>query len=207
MDTHSTYKKIEKNDILRDSILKYAWKQFCKLGLRKVKVDEIAAHFSISKRTLYEMFEDKEQLIVACFEDQYQINKRKIEEIKRLSDNIMEKYITFFKERIKEMNGLNPSFYYEAIKYPKLLKFIEDTSIERNETAMFFIEQCVKEGYLRDEYDYSLILEAYNMQMEFIVKYDIFKKYSMDKIVNTLGAVLFRGCSTEKGLKLIDSMI
>ena len=66
---------------LHRSILEYAWVEFKRLGLKKVKVDDISSHFSISKRTLYEMFEDKETLIVECFKLQLEKSRQEIQKI------------------------------------------------------------------------------------------------------------------------------
>ena len=199
--------KIDKVDLLRDNILNYAWNQFCKHGLRKVKVDELSAHFAISKRTLYEMFEDKEQLILACMKDKVSNDRKKIEEIKKTPDTSLEKYFYFVIDRMSEIHELNPVFYSDVLKYPKLMKFIDEMVTERNETAKFFIKQSVKEGYLRSELNYSLILETYNIQITQIVKNNLIEKYGMEQIINTLGTVLFRGCCTEKGMELMDSIV
>ena len=51
---------------LRERVLRYALDEFLNKGVKNVKVDQIAADLQISKRTLYEMFADKENLLVEC---------------------------------------------------------------------------------------------------------------------------------------------
>ena len=48
---------------LKDKILDAAMNAFMKRGIRAVKMDDIAQQLTISKRTLYEIYEDKEELL------------------------------------------------------------------------------------------------------------------------------------------------
>ena len=49
---------------LRKRIIETAMGLFSKQGIRSVTMDDIAATFGISKRTLYEVFADKESLLI-----------------------------------------------------------------------------------------------------------------------------------------------
>ena len=51
----------------KDRILAYAIENFSRNGIRNVKMDDIASDLGISKRTLYQLFKDKENLLVECF--------------------------------------------------------------------------------------------------------------------------------------------
>ena len=48
---------------LKGKILKTAMEQFLLHGIKKIKMDDIAKILGISKRTLYEIYQDKEQLL------------------------------------------------------------------------------------------------------------------------------------------------
>ena len=51
---------------LREKILKTAMAEFMQRGLKAVKMDDIAKKMVMSKRTLYEIFADKEELLYEC---------------------------------------------------------------------------------------------------------------------------------------------
>ena len=196
----------DKNSNIRTLIMEYAWEQFYKFGLKKVKVDELATHFSISKRTLYEMFEDKQQLIITCFKHQFEKTKKEIENIKNSPGSILEKYVLFICQRIRELSKLNPVFYQDATKYPALMLFLEDSAKERNKTAMEFIKQCIRENLLIREYNYAIILDIYNIQLTNVVRYGLYRKYKIEDILNTMSIILFRGCCTPKGLEVLENV-
>ena len=58
----STYK-----EALKDKILTTAMTAFARNGIRAVKMDDIANALSISKRTLYEVYRNKEDLLFFFF--------------------------------------------------------------------------------------------------------------------------------------------
>ena len=58
----------QKEEVLRERIVSVALKAFLKEGIRAITMDDVASLMGISKRTLYELFPDKEQLVLSCVE-------------------------------------------------------------------------------------------------------------------------------------------
>lgn len=52
---------------LKLRVVETASKSFMTLGIKAVHMDDIASSLSISKRTLYELFGDKEELLLEVF--------------------------------------------------------------------------------------------------------------------------------------------
>ena len=57
-----------KRGATREEIIRTTQEFIARNGIRAVRVDEIAQTLGISKRTLYEMFTDKNDLIGACLD-------------------------------------------------------------------------------------------------------------------------------------------
>lgn len=55
-----------KNAVTRDKIIRATSQLITRDGIRAVRVDEIASWIGISKRTLYEFFADKDELVIEC---------------------------------------------------------------------------------------------------------------------------------------------
>lgn len=51
---------------VKDRIIRQALKSFADHGIKSVRMDDIANSLKISKRTLYEIFADKETLLTEC---------------------------------------------------------------------------------------------------------------------------------------------
>ena len=74
--------------ISKEYIVEYSTDLFIKNGFRSIRMDDISNGLGISKRTLYEIFADKESLIYECLNLHI---KRKLEQIKKSEyrDNIL----------------------------------------------------------------------------------------------------------------------
>ncbi len=193
--------------MLRIEIMEYAMEQFHKFGLKKIKVDDLAAYFSISKRTLYEMFENKEQLIIACYNYYFHKNQVCVQNIIDKVGNTLEKYIVFIHQSIMDMSKLNPAFYEDSQKYPALLKSVKDTASERNRFALEFINKCIEEGLFVRDFNYNIVIELMNILVHNIVNSELYKKYGMNEIMQNITMILFRGCCTKKGLEVLDEFL
>ena len=53
-------------EVLKDQLILIASNAFANYGIKTVTMDEIAASAGISKRTLYQLFKDKEALLREC---------------------------------------------------------------------------------------------------------------------------------------------
>ena len=57
--------------VIKEQIMLTAFDLFSEHGIKNVSMDDIAHNASISKRTLYELFEDKETLLTECINLSY----------------------------------------------------------------------------------------------------------------------------------------
>ena len=64
---------------IKEKILQLATTMFFQHGIRKVKMDDIANYLKISKRTLYELYQNKEDLLYEVFVLNNQREIKKIE--------------------------------------------------------------------------------------------------------------------------------
>ena len=189
----------------RERIMKYAFGEFLKKGLKAVKVDNIAADMGISKRTLYELFGDKERLLIECLKYNQEQRRVEFEQIRKDSKNALETLIKLYHGRLKEVNAVNPAFLSDIKKYDQLIPFMEQMSEEKNEFALMFIEECVKEGLFRSDIDYNLLLNTFDILCRAILNNELYKQYGFESIVNTLDLTFIRGVCTAKGLEIVDS--
>ena len=64
---------------LRDKIIAFAMPEFYKRGVKAVKMDEISVELHVSKRTVYEIFGDKEEMLIAGIKAKHEEMKRNVE--------------------------------------------------------------------------------------------------------------------------------
>lgn len=67
---------------VQQKIIETASKLFMEHGCKKVTMDGIAAYMHISKRTIYEQFEDKESLLKACLDYHFSVVDKHVQMVK-----------------------------------------------------------------------------------------------------------------------------
>lgn len=135
---------------LREMILQGTIKAFNQKGL-KFTMDDVASILSISKKTIYTVFSDKEQLFLSMVD--YLFDNIKVSEQQVLEDNSLNTL-----EKIRRILGVMPDSYKEIDfrqlyllkdKYPKIYEQVEKRLETGWETTIALIEQGMEEGVIR----------------------------------------------------------
>lgn len=128
---------------MQNRIKEKAHELFMRYGFRSITMDEIAARMGVSKKTIYQYYEDKDALVNAVIEDQ--INKDKCECVSCAGSgkNALEEVIMNFTMLEDIFSNLNPVVLYELEKfYPAAFKKME-------EHKNVFIHQIIKSNIQR----------------------------------------------------------
>ena len=135
---------------LKESILQGTIKVFNQKGL-KFTMDDIASSLSISKKTIYTVFADKEELFLSMVD--YLFDNIKISEQQVLEDNSLDTV-----GKIRRILGVMPDSYKEIDfrqlyllkdKYPKIYEQVEIRLETGWETTIALLEQGMEEGVIR----------------------------------------------------------
>ena len=94
-------------ECVRELILKTALEQFTKFGIKEVKMDDIASALSISKRTIYEQFNDKEQLLLEALKLHNKIIHNEGKQIVRNASHTLEIILKLYDKYIDIISGIN----------------------------------------------------------------------------------------------------
>lgn len=193
---------------LRERILTTALKEFFQRGLRAVRMDDIAKQLGISKRTLYEIFKDKEELLYECVK--YSCEKEHEEILARREDckaDVMEMLVNFIQIRLASMTSANPAFFTELGRYKRVLDYLLAYRKVRGDDGKYFIGLAQQQGYIRTDIDMDLLGRIFQISVDNIMKTELFKQFELPIIFRNLLFVWMRGISTEKGINKIDMII
>ena len=97
--------------LVKDRIIKYASKAFAQKGIRQVKMDVMATELAISKRTLYELIEDKESLLLEVLKYNHSKKLQMLEDVRQSANNIMEIIVAFYEYSILQLERINIKFF------------------------------------------------------------------------------------------------
>lgn len=191
---------------LKEKILRIADELFMLNGVKAVKMDDIACKLGISKRTLYELYPNKEELIFETFKTNINKETEKfMHKIKGYTDT-MDILAEFFKMRVRQMKKSNPSIFHEIASYPRVLAFIEDFRKQHSDSAKIFYSKCQEEGYIRSDVNLDLLRTSHQLLSDALYSSDKYSQYKPDEILRTMMALFIRSVCTDKGIKRIDKM-
>lgn len=190
---------------LREVILKTAMKAFAEKGIRAVKMDDIAECLAISKRTMYEIYATKEELLYEGVKAFREKRKEKFMELAKEKD-LMEILLKVYHVRVEEANATNPLFYDDLVKYPRVLRYLNREKKNSREDMMLFFERGVQEGYFRDDINYELAMHLFEALGRYIQEERLYNKYSIKEIFRGMPLVLLRGLCTEKGIEKLQKI-
>lgn len=197
--TISTYKQG-----LRDIILDSAMKAFAERGIRAVKMDDIAAALSISKRTLYEIYETKEQLLYEGVREYHERMTERMDKISTESDNVMEIMLKVYRLKVEEFRVTTPAFYSDLVKYPRVLRYLNRENQRTRVKSLRFLARGVDEGFFRDDVNYELAGRLFDALGRYVMSQQLYKQYTIEEVFNNLIFVTFRGLCTPKGIKALE---
>lgn len=198
----TTYK-----ESLKEKILSAAMSLFIEKGIKAVKMDDIANSLSISKRTIYEICENKEDLLFEGVKRQHIARQDVMREFAAVADNVMDIILHSFRLTIEQFKYTNPVFYSDLLRYPKILKYLEEDKRNAQQQFLDFLHRGVGEGYFRDDINYDLIIYILSAQEKYIMMSQLYNMYSMEEVFYNLIFISLRGICTSKGIEVLDNFL
>ncbi|MDR0871930.1 MAG: TetR/AcrR family transcriptional regulator [Prevotellaceae bacterium] len=191
---------------LKNDIINTAAALFKKYGLRSVSIDDVCKELSISKKTFYNYFRQKEDLIVEILHKKREDHKNKtqkpwIYESQNIIDILME-----FDKTIKnnaEENRKHLSMIFDLEKYyPKIFKQHEEAMKAHNlELVKNLINKGIEESVFREDMDRELtamfLANQFHTMMALITQD---KKINHGKMFGFISDVVIRILANEKGM-------
>lgn len=194
----------------RNNIIEKATELFVRYGLKSVRMDDIASHLGISKRTIYECFEGgREELIKLCAERYYiQIREEQKNQVKKGS-NILEEIMMYMDSSEEDaqagfalktdLQRFYPHIFEELIEKHKHEGLIQFKKL---------MAQGIREGIILPDLNIvftaavmSETLNALVMKPESYLEGNI----SVDQAFKYIILYFLRGISTAKGMRIVDN--
>lgn len=191
---------------LKIKILETAMRFFRQKGIKAVKMDDIASNLSISKRTLYELYDNKEDLLYECLRYHHIEFDKKLAARMESGSTVMDLLVSYMKLHIEETSKTNPLFFCEIGKYPKAMKFFEERNVESQELSVGFMKRGVDEGFFRNDVDIHIINLIADVFLKHILDNELYKKYPINVLFRSVIMVMLRGFCTSKGVSTLEKV-
>ena len=193
---------------LRDRIIKEAFELFVKYGIRTVTMDQIAGQLGISKRTLYESFKDKNNLLLEGMKVFMMNKKEEALEIVKKTSNVVEAIYTFGKWGEDTKRKITPLFFEDIKKYyPEVHEqFFSQHTVRDFTITHTLIVKGMNEGVFLKDLNADLVNDYVYELMNIIHNDSIFPKneYSERELFKNIIMPYFVGICTKKGQQFIE---
>ena len=198
----TAYKKL-----LKGRILETAMKAFAERGVKAVRMDDVAQMLGISKRTLYEIYRDKEELLYQGVMHFDQEAKKSMNAFIQQASSVMDIILEAYQRQVLRTGTVNPLFYEDIQKYPKVTDYLIKEREHAYDQFLGFLQRGVREGYFRDDINYELVAQMFNAINTFVMTQHLLSRYSIQQVFANMLLIPLRGFCTKKGLQVIDKSI
>ena len=181
-------------------------------GIRSVTMDEIAAEAGISKRTLYEMFVNKEELLENLLEFLWTEHSSIVKNIIENTPSCIIGILTVLKQKLGEhQHKYEPKQEHFFSDLKKIYPNVAEKSKQYSEKYLHFmakhLETGVKQKTVRNDVNLELASTLLIAQLEGLNSIKSIRQFHPTEIFSTLVLSFCRGISTEKGLMEIEEFV
>ena len=210
---HTKTKEEHTKEEVRDLITEKALELFAEKGIKDVKMDDIAAELSMSKRTIYEQFADKEQLLLEALKLH---NRRMRDEAKvriRKAKHVLDIVLTLYSLYFQSLKSMNIKFFKELERYPNICKRNRERNHKNDKRFLAWMEMGRKQGLFREDANFEILLYILRRDLETIFTANMrdeqneLSKYTPEELGRTLILFYLRGISTTQGQEIIEEYL
>ena len=144
---------------IRDRIIEEASESFKTFGIRSVTMDSLANQLGMSKRTIYEIFSDKDDLLMAVLTRMAKQQRDLVKKVLDESENSIYAIFRMLEISRDNFQSLSPTFQADLKKYHHdvLLKNAENIEMPDYRNHYLVIERGMEEGLFRKDLNTELI--------------------------------------------------
>lgn len=196
---------MEERDV-RNKLLKGAEELFMRYGVRSITMDEIARHLSISKKTLYQYFADKDDIVASVTGTHLNRERQEYENNTTNAKNAVEELVNLSLCLKQNLKGMNPSLLFDLQKYHHRAWQIwtEFKTVFIRNSVVNNLKRGIEEGLYRPEIspDILAVVRIESVQLGFDEQLFPRDRYDLTTVQLNILEHFIHGLLTEKGKKL-----
>ncbi len=184
---------------------------FKSYGIKSVTMDDVARELGISKKTLYQYFKDKSELVGIILQREFEQKAKEFSEAMDNKPNAIEEVFGYFKVQMELLVNHKPNFMYDLKKYYPMHfeEFNKRKHSRMLDSILKNLKRGKKEGLYRKDLNEELITKMHIVRMESIMSSGLF---SFEEIISPLFfSEAFKyhlfGIVSDKGREIVNKNI
>jgi len=198
-----------KIDTVKEKIISESVELFMRYGVKSVTMDDIVKHFGISKKTIYQHFKDKEEVIYLSTAMYFEREKIEMEELEQGTENAVEHLHNLSVCLREKLRNTNSSVLFDLKKY---YKRAWDNYLRHKHEVIFNavfdnLKRGMSEGLYRSDINPEILayLRIGEIELSFDKSYFPEEKFTVGEIHEQLFEHFTQGILSEKGTKLFKT--
>jgi len=196
---------------IKVKILREAETLFMKYGFKSITMDDVARELGISKKTLYQYFEDKNDLVNQAMQQHIEDQKSSCKNLDAHKFDPITYMLNISDSVSSQLRQINPGTLYDLKKYFKSSwdNFIEFKTTFIYQNVLNNLETGKAKGYYHKDIDIKLIASLYVHLIDFLVNPVEFQNEHKNfrELHFEIMKYHLRGICTEKGLKILNEAL
>jgi AcrR family transcriptional regulator len=192
---------------IKERIVQEASNLFFRNGVRSMTMSDIANELGISKRTLYEVFQDKEELLGECISAHMKKADCEMEKLINNSDDVIEALMRLYAKHLSNAHEVNKSVLHDLKKYyASVYEKFESRQHDGYYTFAPLLEKGIQQGLIREDINLEVVLWLVRAQFKALIddEYIPTDKYSVKEFMSASIRNFIRGIATSAGIIQID---
>ncbi len=195
---------------IRERIIEGAAELFKTYGIRSVTMDSIAGHLGMSKRTIYEVFSDKDELLLGVLRRMAEKQKDAFSRTLNSSENAIVAIFKLLEMSRDHFQSMSPAFQADLKKYHTelIMNKSDKSEMPDHRSHKAVIERGIKEKLFRKDINPEIVNTClYNLGRS-IMNNDLYpyEEYSRKEVIKNIFLNYLRGISTKEGADLINKL-
>lgn len=193
---------------VKDRILTKAAELYIRYGIRSITMDEIATQLGISKKTIYQFFTDKDDLVSAVIGREVHKNELECAQYRDEARDAVHEVFLAVEDLELMLKYTNPLMLYDLEKYhPRAFQEIKGYKYQfLYESLLDNLRRGIDEGVYRSDIPKDIVAKNRIESVFLVFDPDLFphSRYSMSEVNFELALLFLYGIATDKGKELIE---
>lgn len=180
-------------------------------GIRSITMDDLSKELSISKKTIYQHFKDKDEIVYLTTRMALEHEQKSLNEIQQRSKNSIDELILITRFMREHIIKINPSVLFDIKKYYRsawqlYLTFKEDVFTDAVRASL---KRGIAEGYFRSALDVDILAVLRLEMIQLTFDDNVFPrvKYDFREVQMQIFDHFIHGILTPKGLEAFQQQI
>lgn len=193
---------------IRERIIEGAANLFRIYGIRTVTMDSLATQLGISKRTIYEVFSDKDDLLVSVLKWMAEKQRILVNRILDDSENAIVAIFRLLESNRDHFQNMSPALQADLKKYhyEVLINNADNSEMPDYRNNIRVIERGIKEKLFRRDINPDIVNRCLYSLGRSTLDFDLYplEDFSRNEVIKNVFINYMRGISTKEGNDLIN---